>query len=562
MRSTDEEKEKLKAICPKCVGYCRISTQNQKDEGLSIDVQKTKIYEKVRELKGELIEIFSDEAKTGTNLNRPGLTALLARCTKGDIDYLIVQDTSRLSRDTKDYLGVKALLKKEKVDIVALSGMQSQGDDPYSQFLDEIIAAVNALHPRISGYKARQTAIEKFKAGYYPSWAPVGYKNVKNEHPTGVYDKRIIVIDEKTSVFITEAFKMYATRGYSVYSIRQYLHKKGVRGRKGKPLQFSVVHHMLHNTFYWGWMKHGGLEGMGKHDKLIDKPTFDIVQQILSEKGEYSIRQRKHNFLLRGVVFCKDCGRRYVYEWHYNKKYKAGNGKIGEAHCSQTGKRGKCPSKYVNLIDLENQVQQEVSKLEFKPDFIKAVNAQIENVYQDTIDRVARANKAIENRKDGIETRQQRILKDYCDGKLTADEYHQINAKFDAEMLDVQKELADIAKTKTIDKSVIDEVLELTRSIAKSYAGADIDHKRTYLHFFFQKIWVKDRKIVEVEYTPALQVLQDTHSIILSANWLENRNTNITTELSRIIKVFEDFRLVAQIREQIENLRPALIATV
>ncbi|KKP39205.1 MAG: hypothetical protein UR29_C0008G0001, partial [Candidatus Woesebacteria bacterium GW2011_GWC2_33_12] len=114
MQSTDEEKEKLKAICPKCVGYGRISTSSQKEEGFSIDVQQTKIYEKVRELKGELIGIYTDEAKTGTNLNRPGLTALLARCTKGDIDYLVVQDTSRLSRDTKDYLGVKALLKKER----------------------------------------------------------------------------------------------------------------------------------------------------------------------------------------------------------------------------------------------------------------------------------------------------------------------------------------------------------------------------------------------------------------------------------------------------------------
>jgi hypothetical protein len=69
--------------------------------------------------------------------------------------------------------------------------------------------------------------------------------------------------------------------------------------------------------------------------------------------------------------------------------------------------------------------------------------------------------------------------------------------------------------------------LELTISIAKSYAGADIDHKRTYLHFFFQKIWVKDRKIVEVEYTPALQVLQDTHSVILSANWLPREDSNL-----------------------------------
>ena len=42
---------------------------------------------------------------------------------------------------------------------------------------------------------------------------------------------------------------------------------------------------------------------------------------------------------------------------------------------------------------------------------------------------------------------------------------------------------------------------------------------------------------------------------ILSHNWLENRNSNITQELSRIFKAFSDFRLVAQIREEIEKVK-------
>ena len=40
---------------------------------------------------------------------------------------------------------------------------------------------------------------------------------------------------------------------------------------------------------------------------------------------------------------------------------------------------------------------------------------------------------------------------------------------------------------------------------------------------------------------------------------LENRNTNITQELSRIFNAFSDFRLVAQIREEIEKVKPNLI---
>ncbi|KKU57478.1 MAG: hypothetical protein UX80_C0015G0012 [Candidatus Amesbacteria bacterium GW2011_GWA2_47_11b] len=42
---------------------------------------------------------------------------------------------------------------------------------------------------------------------------------------------------------------------------------------------------------------------------------------------------------------------------------------------------------------------------------------------------------------------------------------------------------------------------------------------------------------------------------------LENRNTNITQELSRIFNAFSDFRLVAQIREEIEKVKPSLAFT-
>ncbi|MEK7550828.1 MAG: hypothetical protein AAB535_03535 [Patescibacteria group bacterium] len=40
--------------------------------------------------------------------------------------------------------------------------------------------------------------------------------------------------------------------------------------------------------------------------------------------------------------------------------------------------------------------------------------------------------------------------------------------------------------------------------------------------------------------------------------WLDNRSTNITQELSRIFKAFSDFRLAAQVREEIERVKPSL----
>ena len=507
---------------PKCLGYVRISTPDQRDNGLSLDVQQTKIIAKAQELGGELVEdVYMDGGISGTSIeHRHAFQALLARCDKGDIGYVIVQDSSRVARNTLEYLVVKESLKKYNTKIISLTGDFNLDNNPLGDVIDELIAVVHSIHPRLTSFKVKQTAAEKFRNGYYPSWAPLGYKNIVNKNPVGVFDKKIIVPDPDTASFITQAFKMYATRDYSIYDIRQYLHKNDVMGRKGKPIQFSIVHRILRSPFYYGFMQFGGHEGMGKHQPLIDKPTFDVVQKILSEKGMYSIRQRKHNFLLRGIVFCKNCGRRFVFEWHYNKKYRSGNGRIGEAHCSQTGKRGKCPSKYVNLTDLENQVKAEVAKLEFTDEFVEAVETNVTQVYDEGINRIEHAKKALENKRDAVNQKRIKIEKDYFANKLSADQLQKFNIQLDAEALAIQKELAEQDKVSTIDTKVVNEVLELTRNIVQTYEKSDTDHQRAYLHFFFQKIWVKDRKIVNVEYTPALQVLNEAKLGILSANWL------------------------------------------
>ena len=507
----------------KICAYKRVSTTDQVDSGASLEVQETKILEKVAELKGHLVEIYHDDGKTGTNMNRPGLNAMLARCSKGDIKYLIIYDSSRLSRETKDYLTIRALLGKYNVEMVALTGISSFGDDPYSKFFDEVLAAVNALHPRISGYKAKQTCIEKFKAGYYPSFAPIGYSQIENPKPTGPYDKRITVVNETIAPFITQVYKLYATGDHSMYTIRQYLHKNGVKGKLGKNLYNSTVYQILTCPFYYGLMKWGGMEQMGKHTSLIDKGTFDAVQRILRQKGDFGIRKRKHTFLLSGLAFCMDCGRRNVAEWHYHPKFKSRGGKIGYYHCVALGIRGNgCKAPYVQLDDLEGQVDQEVAKLEFKDEFIEAVKRNITTVYQDSIDRIKQAKKAVYNRRDALDAKRQRVNDGFMNGDITAEDRKSMNSSLEKEALEIQKQLLEVDKIQTIDIDIISEVLDLTKNIVKAYREADVFRKRAYLHFFFQKILVKDKKIAKIEYQPVIEVLKQANTVIVMQSRLRD----------------------------------------
>ena len=515
--------ENIKNSIPLCLGYNRVSTVEQRDNGLSLDVQQTKILEKIQELGGELAEdIYMDGGISGTSMiNRPALQEMLLRCSKGDISYLIVQDTSRISRDTFEYLFIKKQLEKYGVKTVSLTGMIVDDNNPLSGAIDELMAVVNSIQPTLTSYKVKQTIKEKLKSGIWPAFATLGYKNIENPSPMGSYDKRIVVQDEKTAPFITQAFMMYATGEHSIYSITQYLMKNGVEGRLGKKLHYSAVYKVLTNTFCYGLMKWKGLEVMGKHEPLITKPVFDIVQNILAGKGDYGIRKRKHNFLLNGFVFCGSCHRRFVAEWHYNPKFKSRGGKIGYYHCSGLGKRGTgCKEKYILMENLEGQVEQEIEKLQFKPEFVEAVKRNISQVYSNTSERVQASKKAINNRKVAIEMKRDKLEEELLEGTFDRDTYKRLITKIDSDLLDIQTELLEIDKVRTVDMNLIEEVMAITQDIAKAYKEADIYLKKAYLHFFFKEFLIKDKRIAEIKFQPIIDVLQQANSVILSTTWL------------------------------------------
>lgn len=103
----------------KAIGYVRVSTQGQAEDGVSLAAQESKICAWA-DLNGAEVEIFKDEGISGKRSdNRPGLQAAIDKVGKGDA--LIVYSLSRLSRSTKDTLLLSEKLLKKEADLVSLS---------------------------------------------------------------------------------------------------------------------------------------------------------------------------------------------------------------------------------------------------------------------------------------------------------------------------------------------------------------------------------------------------------------------------------------------------------
>jgi DNA invertase Pin-like site-specific DNA recombinase len=84
------------------VGYLRVSTQQQADEGVSLEAQRTKLRASAVAMDLELVALCEDAGVSAKTLDRPGLRAALALLDQGQADGLVVAKLDRLTRSVRD----------------------------------------------------------------------------------------------------------------------------------------------------------------------------------------------------------------------------------------------------------------------------------------------------------------------------------------------------------------------------------------------------------------------------------------------------------------------------
>lgn len=106
---------------PSAIGYCRVSTELQAQEGVSLEAQEAKIRAWCEANGYTLASVHVDAGLSGSRSdNRPALQAALSEACRPKA-ALIVYSLSRLARSTKDAIAISERLAKSGADLVSLS---------------------------------------------------------------------------------------------------------------------------------------------------------------------------------------------------------------------------------------------------------------------------------------------------------------------------------------------------------------------------------------------------------------------------------------------------------
>jgi DNA invertase Pin-like site-specific DNA recombinase len=102
------------------VGYARVSTPGQLEEGISLEAQEHRIEAWCQANGYQLKQVFVEARSAVRADNRPQLQVALSQACHAKA-VLVVYSLSRLARSTKDAIGIAERLDKAGADLVSLS---------------------------------------------------------------------------------------------------------------------------------------------------------------------------------------------------------------------------------------------------------------------------------------------------------------------------------------------------------------------------------------------------------------------------------------------------------
>ena len=250
---TTSRLSKVQPPAQRVIAYCRVSTDNQKEEG-TINLQVDAIREYCQKKGFDLVDTFKDEGVSGGLEDRPALASLfnfLEGEEGKEIQTVIVWKLDRLARDL--YIQEHLIKKLELLGKRLISTKEADLDssDPMRKAFRQFMGIVAELEKAFITMRLSGGRIQKAKqGGYAGGGVALGYLTKEKElQPT-----------EQEAETIKTIFALKRRRRLSINEIARFLQEEGYQTKRGGSWYASTVSYILKNPIYKGFYEYKGIE--------------------------------------------------------------------------------------------------------------------------------------------------------------------------------------------------------------------------------------------------------------------------------------------------------------
>jgi site-specific DNA recombinase len=262
------------------VGYCRVSTEEQANEGYSIEGQADKLrrYAELHDLGP--IRIIDDPGISGRTLKRPGLEEIRELVRQRKVTAVVVWRLDRISRTISDLwelaeefdsAGVAFHSLNESIDLSSATG----------RLVFTFMGALAQFYRESLAENVRLGLDQARREGRHVNRAKFGYRMVDGS----------LVPDRSEAESVRLMFGLRAAGA----SLREIEAATGVK--------YSTVSSILRSRVYLGEIPHGVEYLPGIHEPIVEEHLWESAQ-----RSQLPGRRRSRHFLA-GRVRCGLCRR-------------------------------------------------------------------------------------------------------------------------------------------------------------------------------------------------------------------------------------------------------------
>jgi site-specific DNA recombinase len=481
--------------------YRRVSTEDQEKEGTSLQTQLEACLKYCQD-KGYDVACSFSEAYSGLSLERPELNKLRELVRDGQIDVVVISSLDRLSRDPVHGVILTQELEKHHV------GLEAVTETVDSTEVGKLITYIKGFAAKLEAEKIKERSIRGRKATAREGCMPGGF------HRTYGYDYIKVVkgerearrvINEIEAYWVRQMFEWLVNEGLSTNQILYRLRAQAAPTKSGKIWGRRSMQAILSNPAYTGktyafTMAPGKERFTRPQDEWIEIPgvtpaivsleLFEHAQKQLQANREKSLRNCKHDYLLRGHIRCRRCGRIYTGEFSNSRFYKCLGRKKAYAPVE------RCHNKGWKADTLEQKVWEQLKSFLSDRDII---NNHLEKqrrdkdqlqIFEEEIQRIDRQIKAVDREQQQL---LQWALKGFPESQIEAENKRLNKAR---ESLKAQKAESE-KQLKASKEAVINvpKMEEFLRNVQGKLPFLDYKGKRLALDMFNITVWIDGENV-------------------------------------------------------------------
>lgn len=501
--------------------YCRLSRDDELQGDSNSIIHQKEILKKYAEDNGfKNAEFFVDDGYSGTNFNRPDWQRLLGRIENDEVGTIIDKDMSRLGRDyLKVGMYTEMLFPEKDIRFIAINnGVDSDNkqDSDFTPFLN----IINEWYAKDTSKKIKAVLKAKSDAGKRVAVNAV-YGYIKDPNDCNKW-----LVDDDAAEIVKEIFAL-AMKGMGPSKIATTLTERKVLNptsyKKSKGIKTNHQDDAI-NPYWWDWSIVSDILGRQEylghtvnfktyrksyknkkcyknapenwviientHEPIIDKDTFDIVQNLMKGRAR-TITTMGEMPVLSRMLYCADCGKKL-----YVCRTKSLKPEAYYYCCSTYRKRkGECFSHQILIKTIDKIVLDDINEhiafaKEHEDEFVKLVSLKSQSESASSLKTLTKELDSSKSRIIKLDGYIQKLFEDNFEGTISNERLQKLTEGYEKEQSELKVKVQELemlieeAKNKMASTDHFLEVVknlselkELTHEVVRELIEKVVIHK-------------------------------------------------------------------------------------